>query len=311
MEGDDLTPEQKEGNRRLLGQLVGWLMFRGRRPGMLGIATAISGRTSNGKAQLRRQEDFWVLSESAGDTAVELPEVRRLLGTRDFRPATIDVVPDLAELLFQEAVHQAETSLLHVEKAGDHLAELATADEDRWFMPFTLSTSVLDRAVRSAMASIVLAVAAGEAQVNSWASSDGGWLNGEDRLSVAEKCAVLAARAGHPVDLGRQPYQQLVARTRRRNGLVHSEHVAEAVPAVGKLNWAAGSTISFEESNSCDAVRRSFLDLARRLNATPPSYLQYSPASGPKDEQAWRTASIMTGVRPDPDFLRPEGDPAD
>jgi hypothetical protein len=164
------------------------------------------------------------------------------------------------------------------------------------------ATSELDRAARASITSIVLAIAAGEAQVNRWAQTWGGWEANEDRLGVAEKCQVLAERVGHPVSLGEPPYQQLHQAMKRRHGFVHSVPVPEAVAVTGARALMPGSSISIEARQTCLAVRSSFVDLARRLDVPAPRYLAYCPPAPADDDAAWSSASLMTGVRFDPDF---------
>lgn len=300
MDDEAITPEQKARNRRLFGDVIGWLLLRDRRPGMIGAAVGLRGKSSKGPVELSRLGDHdWRLMDE-GESQVTTAEVLHLVGTGAFFPTTVDVVPDLAEMLFMEAVHQAETSLSRVRSAAEHLASARQDDKD--IVAFVLVQTELDRAVRASIASIVLAVAAGEAQVNRWGEERGGWSQYEDRLGLGRKCAALAARVGRPVSLGTRPYQQLQQAVRRRNALVHSRPVAEQVPATGEKVPVPGRSMSVEARSTCLVVRRSFVDLAQRLDVPPPPYLAYCPPAEPDDDGAWNGASVMTGVRPDPDF---------
>jgi hypothetical protein len=49
---------------------------------------------------------------------VTTAEVLRMVGTGVFFPRTVDVLPDLVELLFMEAVQQTEVSHWHVVEAA-------------------------------------------------------------------------------------------------------------------------------------------------------------------------------------------------
>lgn len=303
-----------ERNRRLFGAMVGWLPFEGRRPGMLGTAVSFSGHTRSGPAALHRvienddaigaagEWDSWELTNDSGATrVVPAADVIRMVGEGEFFPGTVDVVPDLAPILFMEAVHQAEISLGRLAEAGRHLDGMEAAEEPA---PTTwvLASSELDRSVRASIAAIVLAIAAGEAQINTWAESRGGWRKDEDGLGVAEKCRVLADRVGSPIDLGSAPHQDLKVATKRRNALVHSMPVPQRMAATGARAPIPGISISVEARATCLAVRSSFVDLAGRLDVAPPGYLAYCPPAPADDDQAWATAIVMTGTRRDPVF---------
>jgi hypothetical protein len=302
MSDDAVSPEQQERNRGLFGSMIGWLLSKNRRPGMIGWAVSFSGKARSGQAQLKRADSGWEFITSDDRDELTTAEVLRLVGTGGFFPRTVDVVPDLAELLFQEAVHQAEESLQNVNAAARHTREAMETELKSDPFPWVFATSELDRAARASIASIVLAIAAGEAQVNRWAEMWGGWEKGEDRLGVAKKSQVLAKRAEHPVSLGEPPYQQLHEATKRRNGFVHSVAIPEPVPVTGVQALTPGSSLSIEARQTCLAVRSSFVDLARRLEVAPPRYLAYCPAAPADDDAAWNSASLMTGARRDPDF---------
>lgn len=300
MDDEAITPEQKARNRRLFGDLVGWLLLKNRRPGMIGAAVGLRGKSTKGPVELVRvSDDEWQLIDG-GESHVTTADLLRLMGTGAFFPMVVDVVPDLAAMLFMEAVHQAEISLSKVRSAAQHLDDFRRDDNE--VVAFVLMEGELDRAVRASIASIVLAIAAGEAQINRWADERGNWSQSEDRLGLARKCEALAARVGRPVSLGASPYQELQQAVARRNAFVHSRSVAEEVPATGAKVPLPGRSMSVEARSTSLAVRRSFVDLARRLDVPPPSYLAYCPPAEPDDDAAWNAASVMTGVRPDPDF---------
>lgn len=298
---ESLTPAQRR-NRRLFGALGGWLIFDERRPGMVGSAVSFSGQGRSGRAEVERIPTGWRLREGQEQRQLTTAEVLQLVGSGEFFPRTVNVVPDLAALLFTEAVHQAEISVGRLLSAREHIATFAERDVAKNPIPWVLATGELDRSVRASIASMVLAVAAAEAQVNLWAESLGGWRDREDRLPVTRKCQVLAVRVGQPVSLGEGPYQQLHQGAKRRNRFVHSRPVPEPVAVLGAKAVMPGSSISVEARSLCFAVRSSFIDLARRLGTPAPSYLAYCPPANPHDEAAWSSASIMTGTRSDPDF---------
>ena len=270
---------------------------------MIGAAVAFRGKTPRGGAVLERSGDGWLLvGETDQSKTLATAGVLELVGTGEFFPLSVDVVPDLAEMLFKEAVQQAEQSLERVHAARTHSESLRDASSDPNPISWVMATSELDRAVRSGITSVVLAIAAAEAQINAWASSLGGWSESEDRLAVGEKCKTLAARVRDPIGLNAPPYQQLHVATKRRNSFLHSMPVPQPVPVTGSRAPAPGLSISLEARSTCLAVRSSFVDLARRLRMTPPAYLAYCPPTRADDDAAWSSATVMTGTRADPDF---------
>ena len=230
MTDEPITPEEQARNRRPFGSVIGWLMSgEHRRPGMLGAAVSLQGRAGPSKAQLTRSRDGWELATPDASENLATVDVVALIGTGKFFPRTVDVVPELAELLFQEAVHQAEQSLLQLSAARSSVEEHLERDPANILGPFVMASASLDRSVRASIGSIVLAIASAEAQANRWADILGGWQGGEDRLSVAAKAQVLADRCGVSISLGTTPYQELANAIKRRNSLVHAMPVAEAI----------------------------------------------------------------------------------
>jgi len=188
MTDEPITPEQQQKNRRLFGSVIGWLMSgKHRRPGMLGAAVSLRGQAGPSKATLTRTGDGWEFATPDAREDLATADVLALIGTGKFFPRTVDVVPDLAELLFQEAVHQGEQSLLQLSAARSSVEELLERDRADIVGPFVMASASLDRSVRASIGSIVLAIASAEAQANRWAGLLGGWQGGEDRLSVAKR----------------------------------------------------------------------------------------------------------------------------
>lgn len=256
------------------------------------------------QARLGRSESGWRLNPADADEEFDSAGVLKLVGTGQFFPRSVEIVPDLAELLFMEAVKQAEASVGHLQQAAPHIAELAGEGIERKPIAWVLGTTELDRAVRAAIASIILAIAAGEAQVDYWADARGGWQDDEDRSGVAEKCVTLAQRFGAAVHLGGPPYQGLHVAAKRRNSLVHSKPIPQIVPAIGAGAPLPGRTISIEARTTCLAVRRSFVDVARHLAIDRPRFLAYCPDVDPTDDQTWWGATVLTGIRSDADPRR-------
>jgi hypothetical protein len=299
-----MSPGDQQRNRRLFGGMLGWLFMSTRRPGMIGAATSFSGTTLTGPAKLERTETGWDFTSGDRQDHVTTADVLAMVGSSAFFPRTVEVVPDLADLLFAEAVHQAEVSLQKLRAADPHIQEAIHTDIETNPLPWVFATSELDRAVRASITSIVLAIAAAEAQANRWAIESGGWNAEEDRLSVTRKCQVLAERVGGSVTLGQPPYQQLGHAVKMRNAFVHSMPIPEPVPVTGARTVVPGTSISVEARATCLAVRSSFVDLARRLTVPLPKYLATCPPVAPDNDAVWTSATVMTGSREDPDFPR-------
>jgi hypothetical protein len=208
----------------------------------------------------------------------------------------------IADLLFQEAVARGQASVLHLERGERHVASLLAAAEPTGIIDYTLAAGEYDRALRSAATSIVLAIAASEAQVNEWADANGRWRAEEQGLPVHEKCRVLSGRNGDGLELGRAPLQELARAVGWRKRIVHGDAHRFTVQLGGEASFRPGRSLSVEARRACFSVRRSLIATAGHLGLQAPDYLAYCPPGDPTDDAAWRTAEIMTGVRPDPDF---------
>ncbi len=89
-----------------------------------------------------------------------------------------------------------------------------------------------------------------------------------------------------------------------RNRLVHSEPEAQRLPLTGLQSPAPGRPVSVEARKSCLAVRQSLLAVAEATGRPAPRYLAYCPAGDAEDDELWATATVLTGLREDPDFPR-------
>jgi hypothetical protein len=303
MNDEAVSPDQQARNRRLFSGVIGWLLSQGRRPGMTGAAVAFRGRMDGASVSMTRVNDAWDLASPTRQERVGTAEFIRLVGTGQFFPRMVEIEPDLAELLFKETIHQADVSMARLHDADPHIEALAGSyDLAANLVPWVMSGALLDQSVQASIASIVLSIAACEAQVNHWAEALGGWSDGEDRGGVAEKCRVLATRTGHVIDLGANPYQGLQKSVKRRDSLVHSKPVPEAFPATGAQALIPGQSLLVEARTACMAVRASLIDLSHLTNMPTPHYLAYCPPGAPDDDEAWRSAIMLTGTRLDPDF---------
>jgi hypothetical protein len=282
-------------------EVTRWLMLKERPPGMVGRVSAFSGRTVNGEAKLTRSESVWGLVEAGTEVSEHGDaDVIRLVAEGHFRPSHVEVVPDLAALLFQQAVSEAEATLPHLQKAAEAVDEMGTTGKT--LMPFVLGGAALDRTVRSAITSIILSIAAGEAQVNAWAEERGGWSEDEDKLSMDRKCKALAQPSGRPLDLGKSPLQDLADAVRVRNRLVHSTPIPEPFPLTGPRAAVPGRSTSVAARKSCLAVRQSLLAVAVATGRVVPGYLAYCPPGDPERDEVWTGATLLTGTRDDPEF---------
>jgi hypothetical protein len=290
-------------------QLFRAAVYEGRPPGATGRVLAFEGTDAHGsQVKLTRKGQLWDLSGSDAETReVALDEVLRLLAAGSFRFEGMTVVPDIADHLFKHAVQQAEESLAKYLEAEQELGELLEAsDEGDEAVRFALHAGALDRSIARAVTSIVLSIAAAEAQLNNWSEESGGWRKqgrrDEDRLPAYEKCRVLALRAGVTVNVEVEPWSDLGDAVRARNGIVHSKPVRAVAPLSEEAHRIPGYEQSLDARRACRAVREAMVALARILGAELPSYLAYCPPEPAEDDDAWRNASIATGMREDPDF---------
>lgn len=275
--------------------LFGWMLFAHRRPGMIGQAVGVS-ETKDGDKQLELLDDGRWATED-GD-AIELDDVIPMLESEELRPAWVHVVPQLEGQLFQEAVSRAGESVCNLDKASTRLDdETSRVGWDRYDM--ALVTAELDRAMRASVTSIMLAIAAGESQVNAWAAAMVGWSAHEDKKPLHRKCQILSERVGHPLPVGQGVLQDLQESIDLRNSLVHPTPVPQPV-RLGSTQ--PGTTISVQARTACLRVREALLATARVLDVTAPAYLAYCPPGPPDDHAIWKNAELLTGVRSDPDF---------
>lgn len=294
---------------RVAQELLRAAVFEGRPPGTTGRVLGFTGSHADGRAvSISRGAELWELRVAEGNPeSMPLEEILRLLGEGSLRLDAATVVPDIADYLFKHAVAQAEESLGKYLESERELALLeASGDEGDEAIRFTLHAGALDRSVARAVTSIILAIAAAEAQLNKWAEERGGWRKrgrqDEDRLPPHEKCRVLAARQGMKISMDDAPWAGLREAVWLRNRIVHSKPAREVVSLSSEARHVPGYEQSLEARRASWAVRRALVTLARILETGPPDYLAYCPPDPPEDDDVWRNASIMTGMREDPDF---------
>jgi hypothetical protein len=167
---------------------------------------------------------------------------------------------------------------------------------------FTIATTLLDRSVRRSISAVGLAVSAAEAQVNEWAEARGGWRDREDLEPLVRKMRYVARKFGRDIDIGRSPFQELQSLVDFRHDVTHPKPIPQDVRLGG--TEAPGRGPSIQARKTCFFIRRCLVDVARSIGLDPPRYLAYCPPGPYDDDNAWRTAVVMTGVREDPDFPR-------
>lgn len=302
-----------------LGETIAWLFYESRRPGLLGASKAIKGKTANGtRATLVKSGSQWTFHINGVEIATyeDVAKAIEVIPQHGFVPETVVVVPAVTDQLYQGAVEQAEAAL------NKYLQSVAIAirsdlESARKLLPppmlerflkvpiadpfdFVMSTAFLDQALRHGMASIALAISAGESQVNEWVETLGSWESGEDNESLVKKMKVLARKAGADLDIGRNPFQSLQRSVDFRHELIHPQPIEKEF----ELGTAAGPgrDMSIQARSACLHVRECLIEVAGVLHIRPPAYLRYCPPCQPDDDEAWENAVVLTGVRPDPDF---------
>lgn len=305
---------------RTISETLLWLGFARRRPGLLTRPRKLIGHVRDGRqAELELSDETWAFSidgadrEAFADTASALEVIAR----DGFVPDKAVVVADIAELLFRGAVEQAESSVTEYEEAvaiGVRVAMQTGAkgvlpqELIDWAMSYpvddpidtVIASSLLDRSLRRSIGAITLAIAAGEAQVNSWASDGSGWAYGEDKESLVRKLKLAASKRGTTIDIGRDPFQALDQLVDFRNDLVHPKPVEQELTLADAE--APARDMSVRARRCCLLVREALIEVATSIREPCPRYLAYCPPGSPDDAQAWRHASLQTGVRDDPDF---------
>jgi hypothetical protein len=154
-------------------ELMRWLLIKTRPPGMIGRAAAFIGRGASGASRLERRVTGWDLIEGTPTVSRHGDDdVVRLVADGRFVPRQVEIIPDLAGLLYKQAVHDVEVSITHLGKATAAVDKMRETGET--MMPFVFASTALDRAVRASAAAAILPIAAGQVQVNAWVTDSGG-----------------------------------------------------------------------------------------------------------------------------------------
>lgn len=294
-----------------LFEAMRWLVFGERRSGAIGRTTAFIGSsTSEGSQRMQLTADGWRGPEGH---LLSDKEVVERLASAEFGLRAVAVVPEVAPLLFQGAIEQVEAANVQLIQAARQIQDESDAVDDddaedgHWAFKFIVATSALDKSLRYSSASIMLSLAAAEAQTNAWAESIGGWElqeNGrsEDWLPLVDKLATLCARKGSPLDKGRRPISDLAAAVRQRKDLVHSKPVEQSLLLGTLVAREPARWLCIEARRAAVAVRESLVMVARILGEDPPHYLIYCPEADPDEDAKWLSAVILTGMRDDSVF---------
>lgn len=279
-------------------------MLYERPPGMRGHAVRIvAGRRS--RAELRRIESGWVFVDGAGvEHAVNAAEAIALVHDGVFKPRRVHIRPEIAPILFKQAVERAQDSVNRINRVT---ASRKQADKDPLWL-YLMNSHELDEAVASALVSTTSAVAAAEAQLNDWAE-ERSWPPPIGDRGVDFKLAALAAEYGHTIALGSGVMQKLRVAIDRRNDIMHGSLNTVDLPLVGGSSPAPGTTESLAARETCRVVRHSLILVASKIDAQPPTYLAYCPDVPPEDTNTWQSAVVLTGVRDDPVFPK-AGEPS-
>lgn len=315
-----LTPEQV-AHLRKLSEMIAWLFYEERRPGLLGASERIVGRSNDGTDMvLVRSGAGWTLYADKVVLAEyrDMSETLEVIPNHGFEPRSVVVIPRFADMLFRGAIEQAEAGLnsylqsvaitirSHREKVGELLPKefLARILKIPIGGPVDAATGMrlLDLSVRQSIAAIVLAISAAESQVNEWVDALGGWSNSEDAKSLVRKLKILAAKSSQTLDIGSAPFQDLNQCVKFRNQLVHPKPYEQEISLVSSQE--PGRDLSLRARRTCLRVRESLVRVADVLQLERPAYLAYCPPGDFSQDDIWGTASLLTGVREDPDFPR-------
>jgi hypothetical protein len=306
---------------RRLADLISWMFYPERRPGLLGTADRIIGRVPAGSAELVRDGEGWLfVADGVPVERFSTPaDALEVIPRHAFKAEQVIVTARIADLLFHSAVEEAEEglrlywqSLGHMVQSSPELAErgviersfleriLAVPLDDP--VDFALATGLLDRSLRRSLAPIGLAISAAEAQVNEWAAVSGGWAGREDRQPLVKKLAILAEKWGAPLDSGGPPLDELQEVVAFRNDVIHPNAIPQDVELGG--TEAPGRGPSVQARRTCFVVRSSLITVAHAAGLPSPDYLKYCPPGPYEDDEVWRGAVLMTGAREDPEFPR-------
>ena len=307
-------PEEEKRLERLMETLL-WMAWP-RRPGFLGAPVALSGTLPDGRrARLSKKDDEWRYSAEGDDEqiVVDASNAPTILADKSFLPSSVVTIPEvaphvyLASIVETEAAHQAwlEAARATIEAVPDagkffrHDSFIDSLIMNSQPMPFVLATGAMDECVRRSVTAIPLAVAAADAQVNTWANSFGGWSKKEQSKPWTRRVEMLAERHAVSVDIDGEALSTFRQQMRLRNDLIHGNAIAVEEPLERR---GGGRPLVLEARRTCLAVRIALLHLAEIFHEEPPRYLSFCPEGPIEDDEVWRNARVSTGMREDSIF---------
>jgi hypothetical protein len=318
-EADDFDfLEGSEEARRLerFLETILWMAWP-QRPGFLGVPLELRGQLPTGEdaAFARRGSEWWFVVPAQGrDELVDPAHVGHLMAGAHFLPSSVVVVPEIAHHVYLAAIIETEAAHQSWRQALREVLK-AVPDARRFFtdrayfdalildtqdpMGFVMATDAMDACVRHSVTAIPLAIAAADAQVNTWANGRGGLSEMEQRKGLAVRYQLLAKRVGVDLSQDEEPLLSLRERLRLRNDLIHGNAIAEEQPLEQR---GAGRPLVLEARRSCLVVRQALLLLAEMLDETPPKFLAFCPEAPAEDDESWRNARVLTGMRQDSVF---------
>lgn len=288
----------KPGKRHAMAALAALRWFAmPMRPGSVEELDAILGTDREGRPVEMRPEGSEIMaSDSQGNEQRLTPvEISRCLIEGRFRPTHVRVKRNMTDRLFGAAVRAAEVATENEVNAQEGLLRLPDdddSDESTWALLEVIGS--LRDAVPPSLQAIVFAVAAAEAQVNAW----GQWKGEDDLVPVEDKCKRLAREAAGTLQLGKGPGQWFMEAVDARHRIVHSRPGETETRSISKADVLSQA---LQARRACAGVRHVLVSLARLRQESPPDYLKASPPD-PNDVKAWRTATVLAGLRDDPDF---------
>lgn len=308
------SPEARRLERFL--ETILWMAWP-QRPGFLGVPLELRGRLPSDEdaAFIKRGDDWWfVVPAQDREEEVEPSEVGHLMAREEFLPSSVVVVPVIAHHVYLAAIIETEAAHQSWRQALREVVE-AVPDARRFFndqsyfdalimdthdpMGFVMAMDAMDACVRHSVTAIPLAIAAADAQVNAWANTRGGWSESEERKGLAIRYQLLAQRVGIELSLSEEPLGSLRDRIKLRNDLIHGNAIAEEQPLEQR---GAGRPLMLDARGSCLVVRQALLAMAEMLGEPPPSYLAFCPEASVEDDEGWRNARVLTGLREDSVF---------
>jgi len=243
------------------------------------------------------------------ESEVTIPQVQedleRSMATDGLTKVAVVTELSLAAEFLSAAVAEGETSANHELKARSHLP---LKEDDP--IDFILFWTELDRARRASRKGVMLAVSSLEAHINYVASTSLSIWREEDRLSLPDKWIIVPrALGGDTFDRGAEPMQSMQKLVSLRHKLVHPKSRRDRLsyPNVGtgmaEAIFAPTDDAALDAGRwACLIAREVHLEFSRLTGLECPDWVNVVPGSGSTKAEDWIGASLLAGVREDPDF---------